>query len=96
MEVFNIEVSFSDHTGTLNNCYLVKEYAEKILNCKVEDFKRLNIEEKGELKWKFLFEKCAIKIIVKRKTSYRLNFSVTIVDCQVTDFDEIAKNIKFY
>ncbi|CAG9858492.1 unnamed protein product [Phyllotreta striolata] len=61
---FDIRLNISDHTGTLMNCRLSGQAAEQALNCTAKEFSNLSDEEKEMLKWKYLFEKCAVNIVV--------------------------------
>eukprot|EP00111_Clytia_hemisphaerica_P003757 TCONS_00010788-protein len=50
-------ISLSDHTMGLDNFLMVRDVAEKTLQCNVEDFMTMEDTTKTTMKWKFLFER---------------------------------------
>jgi meiosis-specific with OB domain-containing protein len=93
--VFDIEVGISDHTGTLM-CRLTGKHAETLLRCTVEEFLAMADEDKAALKWQHLLERCAIKLVVKRKSAELSKHMITIVDCVLANSDEVAERISIY
>ncbi|KXJ84433.1 hypothetical protein RP20_CCG008952 [Aedes albopictus] len=93
---FDIPVDITDHTGTLNNCRLVSQAAENTLNCNVDTFLKMGDVQKGKLKWRYLLERCALKLIIKRKSPIRFQSVYTIVECSVAKPQEVEHKIKVY
>ncbi|XP_053688808.1 meiosis-specific with OB domain-containing protein [Sabethes cyaneus] len=93
---FDIPVDITDHTGTLANCRLMSQAAENTLNCKVEAFLKMGDTSKGKLKWRYLLERCAVKLVIKRKSPIRFQTLYNIVDCSVANPQEVGSKIKVY
>ncbi|XP_055529864.1 protein hold'em [Wyeomyia smithii] len=93
---FDIPVDITDHTGTLPNCRLMNQAAENTLNCKVEAFLRMGDTQKGKLKWRYLLERCVLKLVIKRKSPVRFQTLYTILDCSVASPQEVGSKIKVY
>ncbi|XP_065085636.1 protein hold'em [Ochlerotatus camptorhynchus] len=93
---FDLPVDISDHTGTLANCRLVSQAAENTLNCNVEAFLKMGDVQKGKLKWCFLLERCALKLVIKRKSPIRFQTVYSIVECRVAKAHEVEMKIKVY
>lgn len=90
---FDIRVSLSDHTGTII-CKLAGAIAEKVLECTVDDFLKMTDREKELLKWKYLLERCKVKIIVlKRENSTPL---ISILTCELAILAEVAAKLPIY
>ncbi|KAJ3657203.1 hypothetical protein Zmor_016222 [Zophobas morio] len=60
---FEIKINLSDHTGTLSSCRLSGSVAEQVLDCTVRQFLRMTQHQKSRLKWKYLMERCAVRIV---------------------------------
>lgn len=93
---FDIPVDITDHTGTLANCRLMSQAAENTLHCKVEAFLKMGDAQKGKLKWRYLLERCAVKLVIKRKSPVRFQTLYTILDCSVASPKEVGSKIKVY
>lgn len=93
---FDIPVDITDHTGTLTNCRLMNQAAENTLNCKLETFLKMGDAQKGKLKWRYLLERCTLKLIIKRKSPVRFQTLYTILDCSVASPQEVGSKIKVY
>ncbi|VVC34548.1 Nucleic acid-binding, OB-fold [Cinara cedri] len=65
--ILNIKLSLTDISGTLDNCILHHKAATKIL-CKVTNFQNMSLKQRTELKWKYLFVNCKIKLISTKST----------------------------
>lgn len=89
---FFVSIDVSDHTGTLN-CHLTDSYAEKVLQCSVEQFLTSDEEFINELKSKFLLNRFALKLLIKQKTPTAKMFA-SILDIYETDPLEMASKIK--
>ncbi|XP_071107381.1 meiosis-specific with OB domain-containing protein-like [Haliotis cracherodii] len=76
---FNIWLSVSDHTGTLDYCNLQGAPAEEVLGCKATEFQSFDIPRKTSSKWSYLLERCKVVLKMKKistdfstKTSFRI------------------------
>lgn len=85
----------TDHTGTVQ-CRLKGDNAERILGHSLCDFLKLSDENRASIKWKFLMERCSIKLSIKRKSALRWTTQITMLDCQVSEPAEVIENIKVY
>ncbi|XP_066262542.1 meiosis-specific with OB domain-containing protein [Euwallacea similis] len=61
---FNVNISLSDHTGTLKKCKLGGPTAEEVLKCSPKQFASMSEEEKCNLKWLYLLEQCKVHVAV--------------------------------
>lgn len=93
---YNIRMSLSDFTETLDTCRMYGATAERILGKSLNEFRNLTSFERSNLKWKFLLERCKLKVIIKRKTAVRQTVSITVLDCEVADMREVLADIKAY
>ncbi|XP_052889471.1 protein hold'em [Anopheles moucheti] len=93
---FDITVDITDHTGTLTGCRMVSRVAETVLNCDVATFERQSAEQKTLLKWKFLLDRCAVRLVVKRRSAVRFQNLFSIVDCTIADPAEVEEKLKVY
>ncbi|KAL1392806.1 hypothetical protein pipiens_012209 [Culex pipiens pipiens] len=93
---FDIRIDLTDHTGTLANCRLMNQVAEQTLACKVDKFLNMSDEEKGKLKWRILLERCAVKLVVKRKSPVRFQTVYSVAECVVAGAKEVEGKIKVY
>lgn len=91
---FDIRMNISDHTGSLNDCRLTGKIAETVLRCSVEEFLRMSEGERAKMKWKYLLERCAIRIVVYFDNQHRPVISVQ--GCNVADTLEVAERIPVY
>ncbi|XP_012234847.1 meiosis-specific with OB domain-containing protein isoform X2 [Linepithema humile] len=66
---FNIKVNLKDDTGYLIGCRLIGDVAERVLGCTVEEFQAMTVENRGELKWLYLLEKCNVCLHILGPTS---------------------------
>lgn len=96
LDTFNIRMNLSDFTETLDTCRVYGATAERILGKSLNEFQSLTDLERGNLKWKFLLERCKIKIIIKKKTAVRRTVSITVLDCVVADMHDVLTDIKAY
>lgn len=93
---YNIRMSLSDFTETLDTCRMFGATAERILGRPVNEFLKLTDVERSKLKWQFLLERCKLKLMIKRKTAIRRFVSITVLDCAVADMKEVLTDIKGY
>lgn len=95
-DIFDIGLSVSDHTGTLNNCRLVGSIAENLLGCSMADFKSYSTRSRGEIKWRWLLERCTLKLLIKRKSVIQSTTKIIILDCSSSSSADVLERIKLY
>ncbi|XP_060847878.1 protein hold'em-like [Rhopalosiphum padi] len=87
--IINIRLSITDSTGTLENCLLHHQVATKILK-EVNYFQNMSLNQRTELKWKYLFTNCMIKLVV---TEAHPNEKLTILVVDIENEGPISKFI---
>lgn len=95
LKKFNIAISVSDGTGTLN-CRLTDQYAANVLKCSVAEFSHFDEKTIDELREKYLLARFSMKLLIKRKTMLRKAGFLMVLDIFETDPEEVAANIKCY
>lgn len=94
---YNIRMSLTDFTESLDNCRMYGATAERILGKSLGEFRNnLTDLDRSKLKWILLLERCKLKVIIKRKTAVRQAVSITVLDCVVADTREVLTDIKAY
>ncbi|KAI4466186.1 aspartate aminotransferase [Holotrichia oblita] len=91
---FDLRVSLSDHTGSLVNCRLTGTIAETVLDCTVAQFSRMTDTEKCHLKWKFLMERCVVRVMVLCVPN--TNPLCSVLSCELASPNEVANRIRHY
>ncbi|XP_052128503.1 meiosis-specific with OB domain-containing protein-like [Frankliniella occidentalis] len=91
--MFNIRIDLSDHTGTLKGCRLTAETAETVLGCTVLEFGSMTDQQKDILKWNFLMERCAARILVLKASHERRQPYISLISCSIADISEVAAKI---
>ncbi|KAL9957257.1 hypothetical protein ACROYT_G038871 [Oculina patagonica] len=92
---YELGVSLSDHTGTIENCRLTEKCAEDIFGCKAMDLVSWTISQLTQLKVQFLLERC--KVFFKLTTSPSSRSSNTskkwlkLLSCTLADPKEAAE-----
>lgn len=94
IEKFNISVDITDHSGTLT-CRLTDEHAVTVLGHSVASFINLSEDEIEALRWKFLLERHAIKIVVRRNSAFK-TARINILDCAPFDYSLDGPNLMVY
>lgn len=89
-------MNISDHTGTLVNCKLYNKFAEVVMKVNVQDFMGLTDDQKGAIKWAILLERCAVKLVIRKKSVCRAKTLVSVVEVTPVNPTEIAKELKIY
>ncbi|XP_067646275.1 protein hold'em [Eurosta solidaginis] len=87
---FNINMQFSDHTGTLLESRLCGAVAERILAVTPQEYRILNDDEKEKYKWKFLMDHFEVKLLVRKANAVRRQMSVIVVDMKPVEIPELA------
>ncbi|KAK9884858.1 hypothetical protein WA026_009080 [Henosepilachna vigintioctopunctata] len=91
---FDIRVTISDHTGTLNDCRLSGKTAEMVLDCSIQEFLQMSDDDKARIKWKYLLERCAIRLIVFSANNQKP--IISIQSCSIPDGEEVVQRIPVY
>lgn len=94
---FDIRVELTDHSGTMA-CRLRSVAAQRLLGCTPDDWLRLSDRQHGQIKWRWLLERCAVKVCVQRDTNAdgeRFNCA-ELVDCELADDERVTREIEFY
>nr|XP_014093373.2 protein hold'em isoform X1 [Bactrocera oleae] len=90
---FNINVQFSDHTGTLLEARLSGAVAERVLALTPQEYQTLSGQEKGQCKWKFLMDYFEVKMLVRKANAVRRQMSIIVVDMRAIQIPELAEKI---
>ncbi|KAH8419711.1 hypothetical protein KR009_001383 [Drosophila setifemur] len=93
---FNINIHFSDQTGTLIETRLAGQPAERILGIQSADFEQLEESKKSELKWRFLLKYVEARLLVKKAAGMRKNLIVVVVDMQPVPLDKLVEKIAVF
>lgn len=91
---FSINMSFSDHTGTLDKCKLSGQIAEEVLGCSAKDFAVFPDETKCALKWKYLLEQCKVHIAVILSVSQ--SPIVSVLHLELANMAEVSRKLPVY
>ncbi|XP_045483669.1 meiosis-specific with OB domain-containing protein [Harmonia axyridis] len=91
---FDIRMNISDHTGNLNDCRLTGRTAEIVLGCSVHEFLQMPQSDRAKLKWRYLLERCAIRIYIYFDNNQKA--VVSIQGCSIADTLEVAERIPVY
>nr|CAI5838094.1 unnamed protein product [Callosobruchus analis] len=93
--VFDIKIDLMDHTGTLVNCKLGNQVAERILGCTAKGFSNLSDDQKSILKWKFLSRRCKVYLAVSYVGGPN-PVVTTVLDLSVANPLEVAQRLTIY
>ncbi|XP_076075230.1 meiosis-specific with OB domain-containing protein-like isoform X1 [Mytilus galloprovincialis] len=66
---YSVPVSISDHTGTIEHCFIDGTVMENLLGIKAEVFRDLNIDKRTQMKWNFLLERCKLYFKIFKSSS---------------------------
>ncbi|XP_061165921.1 meiosis-specific with OB domain-containing protein-like [Saccostrea echinata] len=86
---YRIPVSLSDHSGTLELCYLYGSVAEHLIGVKVENYLKLDLANKTKIKWRFLLERCKVYFKVYRSSKYGGKAVLQIISCSLAHPEDI-------
>lgn len=95
-QVYSFRVDLSDHTGSITNCRLLNEEGERTFHCTADEFQGYTWSQKCGLKWKFLMERCCVKVGVYKRTVYRPFGFIRIVELKLADHREVQDQLKIY
>lgn len=95
-DTYDLMVDLTDHTGSLRKCHIGAGLAENMLGHSLDVFAILSSERRGEIKWKWLLERCTVKLVVKRKSVVRSQPMICVVDCVVAKQSDVLGHIKMY
>uniref|UniRef100_A0AAQ5XNP9 MEIOB-like N-terminal domain-containing protein n=1 Tax=Amphiprion ocellaris TaxID=80972 RepID=A0AAQ5XNP9_AMPOC len=90
---FDLLVDLSDHTGTLQACYLRSPVAEKTLGCTVKEFISLTDDERTAMKWRLLLERCKIYVKILPSTKIKTGVRGTILACSLAHPGEVKQHM---
>ncbi|XP_050336423.1 protein hold'em [Bactrocera neohumeralis] len=90
---FNINVQFSDHTGTLVEARFSGAIAERVLALTPNEYQTLSDHEKAQCKWKFLLDYFEVKLLVRKESAVRRQMSVIVMDMRAIQIPELAEKI---
>ncbi|CAD7005656.1 unnamed protein product [Ceratitis capitata] len=93
---FNMNVQFTDHTGTLLEGRLSGAVAERILALTPLEYQALNDEEKEKRKWKFLMEHLEVKLLIRKANAVRRQLSILVVDMKLIEIPALAAKISVF
>ncbi|KAJ8966403.1 hypothetical protein NQ317_009635 [Molorchus minor] len=91
---FDIRIMLTDHTGTLTRCRFGSQAAEQALNCTPREFSNMSDDDKCKLKWKYLMERCAVRIAVLF-IGKQLPI-ITVLCISLADTFEVARRLPVY
>ncbi|KAH8287775.1 hypothetical protein KR054_012674 [Drosophila jambulina] len=93
---FNINIHFSDQTGSLLEARLAGNPAERILGLEAEHFDRLTEREKSDLKWRFLLKYFEARLLVKKPAGMRRNLVIVVVDMQAIPLAKLVEHMAVF
>ncbi|KAH8241762.1 hypothetical protein KR038_003204 [Drosophila bunnanda] len=93
---FNINIHFSDQTGSLLEARLAGNPAERILGLEAEHFDRLTEREKSDLKWRFLLKYFEARLLVKKPAGMRRNLVIVVVDMQAIPLAKLVEKMSVF
>ncbi|XP_017034775.1 protein hold'em [Drosophila kikkawai] len=93
---FNINIHFSDQTGSLLEAHLAGNPAERILGLEADNFDQLTEREKSNLKWRFLLKYFEARLLVKKPAGMRRNLVVVVVDMQAIPLAKLVENMTVF
>ncbi|RUS81862.1 hypothetical protein EGW08_010385, partial [Elysia chlorotica] len=87
---YSLPVSLSDHTGTLEHCYIPANIAEEILGAKANEFKDLSGQRKTDIKWSFLMERVKAVVKIRGQSNGNGRSMVKILSLEKPNIEELA------
>lgn len=94
---YEMMVSLSDHTGTLENCRLAENCAETMCGCKAMDLARWTIPQLTNLKIQFLLERCKVYFKLTTSSSNRSTSAtkkwIRLLSCTLVDPKEATASL---
>lgn len=91
--ILDIPINLSDHTATLLNCRLSGTSAENVLGCSPTEFQQKSEMDKHFLKWRFLLERCAVRLTVVVSNNRP---KITILTMELANTSEMAQKLAVY
>ena len=95
-DCYAVMINISDHTGTVLGIWLNTNVIEKMINYAPADFAKFDSNKKAEIKWRWLFARCAVKLIVRRKKDVHSKMSVSALQCTIANLDDVLRDINIY
>lgn len=90
----DIRLELSDHTGVLTGCRLSGTTAEGVLRCNVQDFLLKSEEEVTCMKWRYLMERCAVRVLVLCNAGRAP--AVSVLSMELVDAGEVARKLPHF
>lgn len=94
VEKFNIRMNLSDHSGTLTKCHMTDKYAAIFLNSDLDEYLQLPETAFERIHWLHIFERRAIKLLVKRNANETPR--VLVLEISAIDPASAAEKMKTY
>lgn len=88
---FSLLMQLSDHTGSLSGCSVTGDVASKMMGNTVEQYLSLSEEDRTELKWSFLLERCKFYYKVQPATPEFPTPRVVLLSCERAEIKEALK-----
>lgn len=73
---FDLQLDLSDHTGVLESCHMLDNYAESFFKYSLDAFKELSAEAVDEIYNHHILERHEVKIVVKRSEDEKMNIEI--------------------
>ncbi|ALC48614.1 hdm [Drosophila busckii] len=90
---FNINIQFSDQTGSLVETRLSGGIAEQLLGVSANAFQQLSEQRKSQLKWRFLLKYFETKLFIRKPNALRKQLTLSVVDMQLVQLDQLIDKI---
>ncbi|KAK3768180.1 hypothetical protein RRG08_031719 [Elysia crispata] len=87
---YSLTVSLSDHTGTLDHCFIPANIAQHLLGAKANDFRDLNGQRKTDIKWSFLLERVKTVVKIRGQSNVNGRSMVKILSLEMPNIEELA------
>ncbi|XP_071496371.1 meiosis-specific with OB domain-containing protein-like [Diadema antillarum] len=93
---YDLRVSLSDWSGTIEGVYMGGTVAEQLIGCPVEEFGRRSEDQLTHTKWQHLLERCKVyfKLQPRPGIIHGSTAVVRILQCTKAEPDEALRNIK--
>ncbi|ESP04648.1 hypothetical protein LOTGIDRAFT_204952 [Lottia gigantea] len=87
---YNITLSISDHTATLDFTHLQPTVAEHMLGFPADQINHVSLDQLTQIKWKYLLERCKIKFkLIKYNKDSISKYTVRILSLDLADTENV-------
>ncbi|GFR80680.1 meiosis-specific with OB domain-containing protein [Elysia marginata] len=76
---YSLTVGLSDHTGTVEHCFVSPNIAEQLLGVKANEFREMSGQQKTDIKWSLLLERVKTVVKIRGKCNGKQRPSVKIL-----------------